>query len=102
MEHVPFLSESIGIVIENHRQARGMTRSALADFAAMERRYLYGLVNATSNATVRTIYLLCHALNVSPVDFFSEVEAVRQKLKANALRKESESHSGPPYGERSD
>lgn len=96
MEDVPFLSEAIGTVIENLRHERGMTRSALADFAAMERRYLYGLVNATSNATVRTVYLLCRAFDVPPAEFFEEVEEVRRRLEEEATQAEHISPAQSP------
>lgn len=86
MEDVPYLSKAIGIVIEKFILESGMSRAAVADFAEMERRYLYKLINAKSNATVRTIYQLCDALGIEPLEFFAEVEDTRRQLEEEAAR----------------
>ena len=65
MKEYPYLSQAIGNTIEILRKDRGMTKSALADFAWQERRYLLEI---------------CEALRVSPLDFFRKVEDERERL----------------------
>lgn len=86
MEDVPYLSKAIGIVIEKFILESGMSRAAVADFAEMERRYLYKLINAKSNASVRTVYKICDALGIEPLEFFAEVEDTRCQLEEEAAR----------------
>ena len=80
MREFPCLSEAIGHVIEIYRKNSRMTKTALADFSSLERRYLLEIERGTKKPTVNAVYSICEALNVSPVDFFAMVEEERQKL----------------------
>ncbi|GHV54666.1 hypothetical protein FACS1894206_07950 [Deltaproteobacteria bacterium] len=82
MEEYPFLSQAIGNTIETLRLDRKMTKSALADFACLERRYLLEIEQGDKKPTVNAVYSICEALNVSPLEFFTRVEEERERLKA--------------------
>ena len=82
MKEYPHLSEAIGKVIEIIRKDRKMTKSSLAEFSWLERRYLREIEQGTKKPTVNAIYSICEALRVSPVDFFTQVEAERKNLES--------------------
>ena len=84
MREYPFLSESIAHVLEKLRLERGMSKSALADFAAMQRKYLFEIERGVKKPTVNAIFSLCEALQVEPDEFFRQVVA-----RMKALQKES-------------
>jgi len=84
MREYPFLSESIAHVLEKLRLERGMSKSALADFAAMQRKYLFEIEQGVKKPTVNAIFSLCEALQVEPDEFFRQVVA-----RMKALQKES-------------
>ena len=84
MREYPFLSESIAHVLGKLRLERGMSKSALADFAAMQRKYLFEIEQGVKKPTVNAIFSLCEALQVEPDEFFRQVVA-----RMKALQKES-------------
>ncbi len=57
-----------------------MTKSALAEFAWLERRYLLEIERGDKKPTVNAVYSICEALRVSPLDFFRKVEDERERL----------------------
>ena len=84
MREYPYLSESIAYVLETLRLERGMSKSALADFAAIQRKYLFEIEQGEKRPTVNAIFSLCDALQVEPDEFFRQVVA-----RMKALQKES-------------
>ena len=80
MKEYPYLSQAIGNTIEILRKDRGMTKSALAEFAWLERRYLLEIERRDKKPTVNAVYSICEALRVSPLDFFRKVEDERERL----------------------
>jgi transcriptional regulator with XRE-family HTH domain len=84
MREYPYLSESISTVLEKFRLERGMSKSALADFAAIQRKYLFEIEQGEKRPTVNAIFSLCDALQVEPDEFFRQVVA-----RMKALQKES-------------
>lgn len=80
MKEYPYLSQPIGNTIEILRKDRGMTKSALAEFAWLERRYLLEIERGDKKPTVNAVYSICEALRVSPLDFFRKVEDERERL----------------------
>jgi len=80
MKEYPYLSLAIGNAIEIFRQERGMTKSALAEFAWLERRYLREIEEGDKKPTVNAVYSICEALGVSPLEFFQKVEEERARL----------------------
>ena len=81
MENYPYLSESIANVLEIIRKERGMSKTALADFAGTRRSYILEIVKGQKKPTVNIIFHLCKALHISPVDFFRRVEEEMEKRK---------------------
>lgn len=80
MRDYPYLARAMGNVIEALRQDRHLTKSALAEFAWLERRYLREIEQGEKKPTVNAIYSICEALRVSPVEFFRLVEEERKML----------------------
>ena len=83
MKEYPYLSQALGNAIEIFRKDKGMTKSALADFACLERRYLREIECGEKKPTVNAIYSICEALNISPLEFFKKVEEERVRFKRN-------------------
>jgi transcriptional regulator with XRE-family HTH domain len=73
MREYPYLSEAISAVLEKFRLERGMSKSALADFAALQRKYLFEIERGEKKPTVNAIFSLCEALQVEPDEFFRQV-----------------------------
>ena len=80
MQDVPYLAQALSHVIENMRKERRITKTALADFSRLERRYLREIETGTKRPTVNAIYSICEALKIRPEEFFCVVEKYRQKL----------------------
>lgn len=80
MKEYPYLAQAMGNIIEVLRKQRRLTKSALAEFAWLERRYLREIEQGEKKPTVNAIYSICEALRVSPVEFFRLVEDERKKL----------------------
>ncbi|MBD5417118.1 MAG: helix-turn-helix transcriptional regulator [Desulfovibrio sp.] len=80
MKEYPYLAQAMGNIIEVLRKDRRLTKSALAEFAWLERRYLREIERGEKKPTVNAIYSICEALRVSPVEFFRLVEDERKKL----------------------
>ncbi|MBD5539135.1 MAG: helix-turn-helix transcriptional regulator [Desulfovibrio sp.] len=80
MKEYPYLAQAMGHIIGVLRKDRHLTKSALAEFAWLERRYLREIERGEKKPTVNAIYSICEALRVSPVEFFRLVEDERKKL----------------------
>lgn len=80
MQEYPYLAQAMGNIIEVIRKDRNMTKSALAEFSWLERRYLREIEQGEKKPTVNAIYSICEALRISPVEFFRLVEEERKKL----------------------
>ena len=86
MREFPYLADAISHVVESYRKNTRMTKTALADFSGLERRYLLEIERGTKKPTVNAVYSICEALNVSPVEFFAKVEEERLRL-VNEVKK---------------
>ena len=84
MKEYPYLSQAIGNTIEVLRKDRKMTKSALAEFAWLERGYLLEIEQGDKRPTVNAVYSICEALKISPPEFFRKVEEERGRLTKNA------------------
>ncbi len=84
MKEYPYLSQAIGNTIEVLRKDRKMTKSALAEFAWLERRYLLEIEQGDKRPTVNAVYSICEALKISPPEFFRKVEEEMGRLTKNA------------------
>ncbi len=70
MNEYPNLSQAMSVVIEQKRRQKGITKSVLADFSCLDRRYLREIEVGSKKPTVNAIFSICDALNLSPVEFF--------------------------------
>jgi len=50
-----------------------MSKSSLADFATLQRKYLFEIEQGVKKPTVNAIFSLCEALQVPPEEFFRQV-----------------------------
>ena len=81
MREYPYLSESISYVLEKYRLERGMSKSSLADFAALQRKYRFEIEQGVKKPTVNAVFSLCDALQVPPEEFFRQVVARMRELQ---------------------
>ena len=86
MKEYPHLSQAIAVTIETFRKERQMTKSALAEFAWLERRYLREIEQGEKKPTVNAVYSICEALNVAPLEFFQKVDEAIAKLAKSEAR----------------
>ena len=86
MENYPLLSDALAETIEELRLERGLTKTALADFAALQRFYLLNIEKKTSRPTVNAVFFICDALGIRPSDFFLRVEQKMEELKKKEIR----------------
>ncbi len=81
------LLKAVGLTVEKFRKRRGMTKTALADFAVLQDCYIRGIIQGKRNPTIVALYAMCEALHVTPLEFFQEVEAAyAQELKEQELK----------------
>ncbi|MDR0466265.1 MAG: helix-turn-helix domain-containing protein [Deltaproteobacteria bacterium] len=80
------MSQAIGNTIEIFRKDKKMTKTALAEFAWLERRYLMEIVQGDKRPTVNAVYSICTALNISPLEFFRKVEEEIARLNMSAKK----------------
>jgi len=73
MKLYPNLAEAIANTLKSIRNKRKMSKSSLADFADIERCYLRDIEKGNRKPTVNTIFCLCEALEISPIEFFMQV-----------------------------
>lgn len=84
MKLYPNLAEAIANTVESLRKTKKMSKSSLADYADIERCYLRGIEKGARKPTVNTIFCLCEALQINPVDFFRIVMSELEKLNNNS------------------
>ena len=90
MENYPFLADALAETIEELRRERGLTKTALADFAALQRFYLLNIEKKTNRPTVNAVFFICDALSIRPSDFFLLIEQKMELLKKRAEATEPE------------
>ena len=73
MRTYPHLAEAIANTLKLLRNEKGMSKSSLADFADIERCYARDIEKGNRKPTVNTIFCICEALQIAPVDFFAAV-----------------------------
>jgi DNA-binding XRE family transcriptional regulator len=84
MRKYPYLAEAIANTIESLRNIKGMSKSSLADFADIERGYVRDIEKGNRKPTVNTIFCICEALQVDPLDFFAAVVNEIRRLENSA------------------
>jgi len=86
MKDYPHLLEALAITVEAARRERGLTKTALADFADLQECYIRGITKARRNPTVTAIFAVCDALGVTPAEFFRRVSGEMKSLEKRGLR----------------
>ena len=84
MENYPLLAEALAETIEELRLERGLTKTALADFAALQRFYLLNIEKKTNRPTANALFFICDALSIRPSDFFLLVEQKMERMREEA------------------
>ena len=87
MRTYPHLAQAIANTLELLRNERGMSKSALADFADIERCYVRDIEKGNRKPTVNTIFCICEALQIDPVDFFTRAKEEIERLKAETEKR---------------
>ena len=82
MEEYPFLAQALSETIEVLRSDKRISKSALADFARLEPRYLREIAQGLKKPTVNAIYCICEALDITPAEFFRKVDEKIAALKS--------------------
>lgn len=80
MRTYPHLAEAIANILKSLRNQKGMSKSAMADFADIERGYLRDIEKAARKPTVNTMFCICEALQIDPADFFAAVAKEVKRL----------------------
>lgn len=86
MREYPYLAQAISEIMESMRTEKGMSKSALADFACLERRYLREIEQGEKKPTVNALYCICEALGVPPSMFFQMVDQRLESLNRTASK----------------
>ena len=81
MKIYPHLAEAIAITLESFRKEKGMNKSVLADFAGVERGYIRDMEKGNRKPTVNTIFCICQALGINPLDFFQRLMSELEKIQ---------------------
>lgn len=80
MREYPNLSEAIANTLLTYRKTKKMSKSALADFASIERCYLRDIEKGNRKPTLNTIFCICEALQVNPVIFINDIMVELDRL----------------------
>ena len=72
---------AFGIVLRKLRKARGLSQETLAFEADVERNYISLLELGRNSVSIKVVFRLACALNVSVVDFMGMVEAKVQEAR---------------------
>lgn len=81
MKIYPHLAEAIAKTLESFRKEKNMSKSALADFAGVERGYIRDMEKGNRKPTVNTIFCICQALGINPLEFFQRVMTELGKIE---------------------
>lgn len=81
MRTYPHLAEAIANILGSLRNEKGMSKSAMADFADIERCYVRDIEKGNRKPTVNTMFCICEALQIDPVAFFAAVAKEIESLK---------------------
>jgi len=71
----------LGKVLRDAREATGLTQEKLAFATNLDRTYISQLENDHKSPTVKTLFLICDALNISAADLIARVERTRRPGK---------------------
>jgi transcriptional regulator with XRE-family HTH domain len=72
------LEQSFGKVLKDLRSKKGISQEDLADFAKLDRTYISLLERGLRQPTLKTIFSLEKALNLSPSEIISKVQRAHE------------------------
>ena len=81
MKLYPNLAGAIANTLESLRNEKRDEQILFGGFADIERCYLRDIEKGNRKPTVNTIFCLCEALQVDPIDFFKKVVGEIERLR---------------------
>ena len=75
------MAEAIANILGALRNEKGMSKSALADFADVERCYVRDIEKGNRKPTVNMMFCICEAPQIDPADLFVAVAKEVERLK---------------------
>lgn len=80
MRRIPLeLSDGFASVVEKHRQAKGLSRSALASQAGLHQTYIGLLERGKRSPKLDTAQAIAHSLGLSLSQMIVEAEKIQQR-----------------------
>ncbi|HNP94260.1 MAG TPA: helix-turn-helix transcriptional regulator [Cyclobacteriaceae bacterium] len=73
------LKKVFGQALLATRDKKKLSQQELADYADLDRAHLASLERGKYAPSIATIYKLCEALDVTPIYFIKQMEAIRLK-----------------------
>ncbi|HLQ83110.1 MAG TPA: helix-turn-helix transcriptional regulator [Pseudogracilibacillus sp.] len=68
------LNRAFGVVLREERKKVAISQEELAHQSDLDRTYISLLERGKRNSTLKVLFSLCDALNISPSDFVKEME----------------------------
>lgn len=69
-------ARAIGLAVRARREAMGISQEALAQRARLHRTYVGSVERGERNVTLKNIYVLAHALGISPVALIADADSL--------------------------
>lgn len=74
------LSSAVGATLLRERKKRGLTQQGVAELAGLQRVFIVGIEAGRHSVSLDTIFTLAYALNLSPREFVSRIEATLEDM----------------------
>lgn len=68
------IEKIFGLALQKHRRQLGLSQEKLALFCNLDRTYISLLERGLRNPSLKTIFILAEALEVSPSQLITEIE----------------------------
>ena len=75
MDYIPQLAWAVGKVIQEAREASGMTQGQLAGFSGLSESYVSLLEHGRKNLTVNSLVLIGRVLHIAPAELMRRIDA---------------------------
>lgn len=74
MDYIPQLAWAVGKVIQEAREASGMTQGQLAGFSGLSESYVSLLEHGRKNLTVNSLVLIGRVLHIAPAELMRRID----------------------------
>ena len=74
------IEEKFGAVLRTIRNAKGLSQEKLSFATDLHRTYIGSIERGERNVSLKNIIIICRALEISPSDFFMEIEKIDKAL----------------------